>query len=216
MYSQLEVTWVAGKVCHGGASFWKTTNSENKDGYTSLLIEEEGGVAKEIVSEENGVLISTILRQYFMSLKVLGRWKRMGKSMNTKFTSIQTNLANKHTFHDASPTSPTTAGPPQPPSVDRVVRDTAHQTSGEQSDPDADEDEDDGPMYDDSIPIRFDERQKEVVRKVMRKWWRLAGLKHNPNACDELGTKEFQVNWTKAIAPRLEGRIREVGGVVKA
>lgn len=138
----------------------------------------------------------------------------MGKSMNTKFASIQTNLAtkHKHTFHDASPTSPTTAGPPQPPSIDRIVRDTANQTSGQQSDPDADEDEEDGPMYDDSVPIRFDERQKEVVRKVMRKWWRLAGLKHVPNACDELGTKEFQVNWTKAIAPRLEGRIREVGG----
>jgi 5'-nucleotidase len=79
-------------------------------------------------------------------------------------------------------------------------------------DPDADEDEDDGPMYDDSVPIRFDERQMEIVRKVMRKWWRLAGLKNAPNLCDELEGKEFVVNWTKAIAPRLEGRIKEVGG----
>jgi hypothetical protein len=78
-------------------------------------------------------------------------------------------------------------------------------------DPDADEDEDDGPMYDDRVPIRFDERQIEIVRRVMRKWWRLAGLKHSPTLCDELGGKEFVVNWTKAIAPRLEGRIREVG-----
>jgi 5'-nucleotidase len=79
-------------------------------------------------------------------------------------------------------------------------------------DPDADEDEDDGPMYDDSVPIRFNERQIEIVRKVMRKWWRLAGLKDAPNLCDELEGKEFVVNWTKAIAPRLEGRIKEVGG----
>jgi 5'-nucleotidase len=175
-----------------------TVDSLITDGYTSLLIEEEGGVAKEIVSEENGVLISTILRQYFMSLKVLGRWKRMGLSMNT--------------FHDASPTKPDTAGPPQPPSIDRVVRSTGpDQTNNDSEDPDADEDEDDGPMYDDSVPIRFDERQVEMVRKVMRKWWRLAGLKHTPNPCDELADKEFVVNWTKAIAPRLEGRIREVG-----
>ncbi|KAH5277735.1 hypothetical protein HBI26_064450 [Parastagonospora nodorum] len=185
-----------------------------KDGYTSLLIEEEGGVAKEIVSEENGVLISTILRQYFMSLKVLGRWKRLGPSMSNKFLSIQTNLQNnhKHTFHDASPTSPDTAGPPQPPSIDRVVRSTGpDQTNNASDDPDADEDEDDGPMYDDSVPIRFDQRQIEMVRRVMHKWWRLAGLKHTPNLVDELDKEEFVVNWTKAIAPRLEGRIKEVG-----
>jgi 5'-nucleotidase len=104
------------------------------------------------------------------------------------------------------------AGPPQPPSIDRVVRSTgADQPSGEAVDPDADEDEDDGPMYDDSVPIRFNEREKEVVRKVMRKWWRIAGLKNAPNICDELNVKEFAVNWTKAIAPRLEGRIKEVG-----
>jgi|TARA_R110002003_G_scaffold70_29_gene6577 hypothetical protein len=147
-----------------------------------------------------------------MSLKVLGRWKRMGPSMNNRFLSIQTNLQKSHAFHDASPTTPSTVGPPQPPSIDRVVRSSGpdHKDS-ESEDPDADEDEDDGPMYDDRVPIRFNEREKEVVRKVMRKWWRLAGLKHSPKLCDELGVSEFQVNWTKAIAPRLEGRIREVG-----
>jgi 5'-nucleotidase len=181
-----------------------------KDGYTSLLIEEEGGVAKEIVSEENGVLISTILRQYFMSLKVLGRWKRMGKSMEKKFLSVQTNLQKNHAFHDASPKSPNSDGPPQRQSMDGVVRSTQDQADGTVEDPDADEDEDDGPMYDDRVPIRFDERQEEMVRKVMRKWWRLAGLKDSPNVCDELEGKEFQVNWTKAIAPRLEGRIKDV------
>jgi 5'-nucleotidase len=36
-------------------------------------------------------------------------------------------------------------------------------------------------------------------------------LKNAPDLCDELGGKEFVVNWTKAIAPRLEGRIVEVG-----
>ncbi|KAL5118840.1 hypothetical protein ACEQ8H_003162 [Pleosporales sp. CAS-2024a] len=187
-----------------------------KDGYTALLIEEEGGVAKEIVSEENGVLISTILRQYFMSLKVLGRWKRMGQSLNNRFLSIQTNLQNnhKHMFHDASPTKPDSAEPRQSPSMDRVVRSAAAgQTKDrpDDADTDEDEDEDDGLMYHDSVPIRFNERQMEMVRQVMHKWWRLAGLKHTPSLCDELDGKEFVVNWTKAIAPRLEGRIKEVG-----
>ena len=44
--------------------------ARGKDGYESLLIKSEGGEAGEVVEEENGVLISTILRQYFMSLKV--------------------------------------------------------------------------------------------------------------------------------------------------
>jgi len=202
------------------------------DGYTSLLIEEEGGVAQEIVSEENGVLISTILRQYFMSLKVLGKWKRWGKSLDSKFLSIQTNLQknHKHTFHDASPTTPDSSlllhhhHHDQYPAIANVVSkrdtptttitDTTHSTVPE--DPDADEDEDDGPMYDSRVPIQFTEFQKEVIRKVMRKWWRVAGLKGASNPCDELDGGEFQVNWTKAIAPRLEGRIREVGAGVGA
>ncbi|RAR05390.1 5'-nucleotidase-like protein [Stemphylium lycopersici] len=186
-----------------------------KDGYTSLLIEEEGGVAVEVVSEENGVLISTILRQYFMSLKVLGKWKRWGKSMSGKFDDIQTNLKKHgHAFHEPSPASPIA---PRHPSVERVANETttASSTDSESEDPDADEDEDDGAAYDSTAPIAFSDGQVEIIRRVMRKWWRLAGLKGHPELCDELGGGEFVVNWTKAIAPRLEGRIREVGGGIK-
>ncbi|KAJ4371471.1 hypothetical protein N0V83_004688 [Neocucurbitaria cava] len=186
------------------------------DGYTSLLIEEEGGVAKELVSEENGVLISTILRQYFMSLKILGKWKRWGKSMDNKFLSIQTNLQQNHTFHEPSPTSTTSPQPPQHPSIDRLVNKRDAPDSGSESeDPDADEDEDDGPMYDSRVPIQFNQRQTDMIRRVMRKWWRVAGLKGAPKTCDELGGSEFQINWTKAIAPRLEGRIKDIGPAVK-
>jgi hypothetical protein len=94
------------------------------------------------------------------------------------------------------------------------IRDTKG-TQDSDSDPDVDEDEDDGPMYDSRVPIQFSDKQTEMIRRVMRKWWRVAGLKGNPELCDELGGGEFQVNWTKAIAPRLEGRIREVGPGVK-
>ena len=91
-------------------------------------------------------------------------------------------------------------------------RDNTASDAREEEDPDVDEDEDDGPMYDSRVPIQFSEREKQILRKVMKKWWRVAGLKGTPKLCDELGGGEFQVNWTKAIAPRLEGRIREVGG----
>ncbi|KAL6708949.1 hypothetical protein ACN47E_002076 [Coniothyrium glycines] len=195
-----------------------------KDGYTSLLIQDEGGAAQELVSEENGVLISTILRQYFMSLKVLGKWKRWGPALTTKFRDIQSHLQNdhSHTFHDASPTTGAAGQEaPRHASVDRVAGQKQSEggsspaDTSESEDPDVDEDEDDGPMFDSRVPIQFTERQAEIVRKVMRKWWRVAGLKGSPKLCDELGDGEFRINWTKAIAPRLEGRIKEVGPGVK-
>ena len=53
-----------------------------KDGYRSLLVQPEGGECEELVSEENGILISAMLRQYFMSLTVLARWSRWGPSLD--------------------------------------------------------------------------------------------------------------------------------------
>src|SRR5204863_4343523 len=75
------VSWakVSGKVIQEDASYVLATRgymARGKDGFSSLLAKSEGGDAEEIVSEENGVLISTILRQYFLSLKVLGKWPR--------------------------------------------------------------------------------------------------------------------------------------------
>jgi 2',3'-cyclic-nucleotide 2'-phosphodiesterase (5'-nucleotidase family) len=55
--------------------------ARGKDGYRSLLVQPEGGECEEVVSEENGVLISTILRQYFMSLTVMDKWAGWAPSM---------------------------------------------------------------------------------------------------------------------------------------
>jgi hypothetical protein len=177
-----------------------------KDGYTSLLIEAEGGTAKEIVSEENGCLISTILRQYFMSLKILGKWKYWGPSMNRKFDKVQSNLQRTHTFVEptSKPASPVQVRHPQ---VNKVK---AAENTEMSSSSDEDEDEDDGAVYDDSKPILFSEHELSVLRRVMAKWWRLAGLKGSPRCCDVLGAEEFQANWTRAIAPRVEGRIKGI------
>jgi 5'-nucleotidase len=222
-----EDIWAEERVSHSHYLSQYLTNAYT-DGYTSLLIEEEGGTAKEIVSEENGVLISTILRQYFMSLKVLGKWKYWGKSMDKKFSSIQTNLQSTHALYNASPTSPTTSrslpshakippkagetskpGLPRHPSVTKVLqqhaRDESPGGSDSEQDPDTDE-EDHGELE----PIKFNPRELEVLRKSMNKWWRLAGLKGQPKCADEIGEGELKVDWTRAIAPRVEGRIVEV------
>lgn len=66
--------------------------ARGKDGYTSLLPTSEGGEAEELVSEEAGVLISTILRQYFLSLKVLGKWHRFSASMNRHWDTVHQKL----------------------------------------------------------------------------------------------------------------------------
>jgi len=55
------------------------------------------------------------------------------------------------------------------------------------------------------------ERRLVIMRKVMRKWWRLAGMKGHPAMCDEQG-EEFGVHWTRGICPRVEGRIIIIGG----
>ncbi|KAK3949877.1 Metallo-dependent phosphatase-like protein, partial [Pseudoneurospora amorphoporcata] len=52
--------------------------ARGKDGYSSLLVQSEGGECEEIVSEENGILISMLLRQYFMALKALDKWAFWG------------------------------------------------------------------------------------------------------------------------------------------
>ncbi|KAF2261954.1 5'-nucleotidase-like protein [Lojkania enalia] len=194
-----------------------------KDGYTSLLIEEEGGTAKELVSEENGVLISTILRQYFMSLKVLGKWKQWGPSMTRFFSSVQQSLEkeNTHAFRAPQPSSPTTS-----PKLEKITHLSPEKPRARSRSPsgwrprkksvaetpvDPDSDEDDEEECSELPATRFSEREVGIIRRVMRKWWRLAGLKGLPSTCDEIAEAEFQVNWTKAVAPRLEGRIREVG-----
>ncbi|KAF2001863.1 Metallo-dependent phosphatase [Amniculicola lignicola CBS 123094] len=203
-----------------------------KDGYTSLLIEEEGGVAKEIVSEENGVLISTILRQYFMSLKILGKWKQFGGSMERVWGGVQNNMAKGcHTFvepkrpalpHRPSPTSthldPNTPSKPRARSKSPSGHSPSKRSQSSSSNhhridgvTDSDDDEDD--MDNTQLGVmqtKWTSDELSIIRKVMRKWWRLAGLPGLPGLVDEIGEGEFCANWTKAVSPRVEGRIREV------
>ena len=75
--------------------------AHGKDGFDSLLARSEGGQAEEIVSEENGILISTMLRQYFLSLKVLGRWRRW-PSLHRHWEEVHSKLHQDHEVLDSS------------------------------------------------------------------------------------------------------------------
>jgi hypothetical protein len=52
------------------------------------------------------------------------------------------------------------------------------------------------------------DRELAIMRRVFHKWCRRAGV--NGKTCDELPQGEGEVSWTRAIAPRVEGRIRMV------
>ncbi|KAK4569394.1 hypothetical protein LTR86_003157 [Recurvomyces mirabilis] len=67
-----------------------------KDGFTSLLLEEHGGVAKSVVDDETGMLISMLLRQYFMSSKILGRWKNWSAPMGRYWANLHEDLHEIH------------------------------------------------------------------------------------------------------------------------
>ena len=63
-----------------------------KDGFESLLVKSEGGDVDELVPEESGVLISAILRQYFLSLKIVGRWARWSPSLKRHWGEVHSSL----------------------------------------------------------------------------------------------------------------------------
>ncbi|KAJ5971552.1 uncharacterized protein N7479_001470 [Penicillium vulpinum] len=208
--------------------------ARGKDGFTSLLIQAEGGEVEELVSEENGVLISTILRQYFLSVKVLGKWSRWSASLGRHWGTVHRNLHGDGWLKPASPktekakTSERHTKPPLrrtgrasyyygrfPEEVDQetdVI--TGDQTNGTAMDSDSDEDPN---ILTSSEPITNyvthpakssaeEEYRLQIARRVVRKWMRHAGLQcRNPNTMD--GEGEFTPAWTSGISPRLEGRI---------
>ncbi|CAJ2502173.1 Uu.00g095670.m01.CDS01 [Anthostomella pinea] len=191
--------------------------ARGKDGYDSLLIESEGGKAEEIVSEENGILISMMLRQYFMSLKVMGKWKFWGKSMGRHWNKVTDKVDANHIHNDPTPgptpVSPTTSNNFPGPGWDnwtpqKIRERKASAVPIDDSDTEDEEAGDGGSQ--EQQEIEMIDRELQVMRRVFTKWARLAGVECKVG--DELQEGDFEVDWTKAIAPRVEGRIICVGG----
>lgn len=183
------------------------------DGYDSLLSKSEGGDAEEIVSEENGMLLSTLLRLYFLSLKVLGKWKHWSHSLGRHYGHVQEKLHESHPCVEPQTPSKETVDAFSKASKETAKEETTSR-NGTSSGSGVPHDESDDEHSDlKPVPTNVSKRERELVimRKVMRKWWRLAGLSGHPNLCDELGEGEFTIHWTKAVAPRLEGRIKLAG-----
>ncbi|KAK7735587.1 hypothetical protein SLS53_007501 [Cytospora paraplurivora] len=200
-----------------------------KDGYTSLLIEAEGGQAVELVSEENGILISMMLRQYFMSLKVLDVWTHWGASMSRHWDKVVSNVTKSHPCIEpkkAPLPTPTAEAPVTPTFARGSKRGWDHfspknirerrSSVGPLTERETDVDRDDAspppePRSLQEIAEEDDDEERElrIMRKAFRKWCRKTGV--HAQAVDELEEHEVDVDWTKAIAPTVEGRIHMIG-----
>lgn len=180
-----------------------------KDGFTSLLVKSEGGVAEEVVSEENGMLISMILRQYFMSLKILGRWKRWGKSMGRHWGEVQDRFHAQENMDVVEPTTKTRHKHTR--SGNPVVNDIPN-NNGEHVDEDSDEEIDHSTISHEAVEKGEREKRKAyLTRAVCRHWMRIAAISTaNINTVDQQHPSEnveLHPDWTRGIAPRVEGRI---------
>ncbi|KAJ5651671.1 hypothetical protein N7507_009097 [Penicillium longicatenatum] len=206
--------------------------ARGKDGFASLLVQSEDGEAEELVCEENGVLISTILRQYFLSLKVISKWTRWCASLNRHWDSVHSDL-----HRDGWVKPPSTSASPVSEKVPRnhltrpplsrtgresyyygrfpheVEQHTANSdgSNSDAMDSDSDEDPDVLPSPDTNyVTLRAlssadEERRLRLARWVISRWTRRAGVRSSLSESDS----EAPV-WTSGISPKLEGRIIEV------
>lgn len=202
------------------------------DGYKSLLIEEEGGQAVELVSEENGIIISMLLRQYFMELRVLDRWTHLGPHISQHWHKVIDKVAISH------PVLPPTKHTPNPSPV-TASKDSSHETahsSWEHWTPakirqrrssvaPLTESETDVNRNGDVPPVRpppperelsgiteeEEERELKIMRKMFRRWCRKAGVNSMCDTNGQLKEDEVDCDWTKPIAPQVEGRITMIG-----
>jgi 5'-nucleotidase len=181
--------------------------ARGKDGFVSLLVKSEGGQAEEIVSEENGILINMILRQYFISLKIINQWGMWCGALDRHWKGVHSSLHETHPIVE----------PQKPKTAAKYIA---------TFDGPLDENEDHASLNDQDYAKTSREKQERelsLIRKVARKWRRLAGLSGQAECCDKMAAAEFIVEWTKvrslqikgiinyllvqAIAPRVEGRI---------
>ncbi|KAL2267945.1 hypothetical protein VTJ83DRAFT_5222 [Remersonia thermophila] len=210
--------------------------ARGKDGYTSLLVKSAGGVCEEVVSEENGMLISTMLRQYFLSLTVLARWKGWGPSMERHWSEVANEVAKCHPIlkpqarAKSAPVTPLqarTTWPGQDPTGEtggdnksawadwtpariRQRRMSIGPLMGPAEDDESSDDSDDEKNGEDADgeTARALDRELALMRRFFARWCRRAGVVCR-GTCDELPEDECaaEVSWTRPIAPRVEGRI---------
>ncbi|KAK4202335.1 putative 5'-nucleotidase precursor [Triangularia verruculosa] len=195
--------------------------ARGKDGYKPLLIQSEGGDCEEVVSEENGILISAMLRQYFMALTVMNKWTRWGPSLARHWDKVVEETSSSCPVLPPSPIDTRQPGDKQKnsgttdnaskgwdyftPAKLREQRSSVSPLVGRAEDDSSDEEPPDEDVH--RTEVRDCDRELRVMRKFFRKWCRLVGVDDGRDCAEGLKDGEGEVSWTRAIKPKLEGRI---------
>lgn len=182
------------------------------DGYKSLLAKSEGGSVEEIVDAESGILISMMLRQYFMALKVLDRWSNWNENMEQCWGNVVSSIDHRHPHLPPSASALPSPGHGDSGRAGGAARRSAAELRQWWSSvaPFDERVVDGASRQQHADEVQRIDRQLQVMRRIARKWCRLAGV--HSHQCDTLTEDECHAKWTKAIAPGIEGRIRIVGG----
>ncbi|KAK6331511.1 hypothetical protein TWF730_004592 [Orbilia blumenaviensis] len=188
-----------------------------------------------VVNSESGLLLSTLLRQYFLSLKILGSWSTQPNPADPSGTNRQPSSASSS---EDSIAETFIEHPEQQQRLGRRPSMLHHSTCTSrrfqrlqarhrekgmlEDEPLSTENHDDDEAGDRSpiSPVVDDATRKildDLKRKAGRKWGRLAlgrGLQGDTEESrkEELGSRwdHHGLNWCKGIRPMVEGRIRTV------
>ncbi|KAG6041301.1 hypothetical protein E4U41_005129 [Claviceps citrina] len=242
---------IGGKAYDAEAEYVLVTRGymgRGKDGYTSLLVKSEGGTAHEIVDEENGMLISAMLRQYFMALRTVGQWRCLSDhwvgvaEQATVPLSPSDGRRTSSLDLDAAPRKMEMEAEEAAAAAGTAWRAFLRRRSGLHKEPlDENEEEEEeelaasGPQRqrggvhdaaaaaaggagagagaadaDADEDLRLD-WEMLLLRKFWARWARKAGVR--ATVCEPMRDEDCAaVDWTRVIAPVVEGRIRMVGG----
>ncbi|KAK3714779.1 hypothetical protein LTR37_007513 [Vermiconidia calcicola] len=159
----------------------------------SEKMESVGGDAEELVPDEYGILLSMILRQYFLSLQVLAGMgdNSWGTGMAKTWGAIGAKIHQIHPLRDDPDIDPAAHDPAAKGNVDTYSSD-----------------DEDAPMPGTQPSVEHG-RHLAIMRKTLRRWRNYAGCEGDA----QLATSEeekYEADWTKGISPMLDGRIKMI------
>lgn len=163
-----------------------------------------------------------------MSLKVLDQWAHMGPSMKRHWGKVVSNVTKSHPCLEPKHTpvhAHIAEHPVTPVSSKGGKRGWEHYSPekmrqrrssvGPLTERETDVERDSSSPSPEPKPLGGiteeddEEMELRIMRKTFRKWCKKAGV--NAKAGEGLEENEVDCDWTKAIAPQVEGRISMVG-----
>lgn len=179
-----------------------------------MLAKSEGGDAEEIIDEENGILISTMLRQYFMALRTVGKWQKLAEQWFETASSVHHEPMSDEAEDGPKALPPQLHAPYEDSWQDFIRARLGHSKAphDEDSSYDVDEGIDLGEEPVSPVVGADPDHQMDIETLLLRKFWTRwaikAGVKSCP--CDPVSKSACLVDWTRLIAPAVEGRIQMV------